>query len=488
MTKNLIERQRRLQAEQLKPAENPYQRLYGLRDNPFPFHALFVSSDPDPRKNGEIYDAELRRDEEKTFFERFVIPPTGDPPIPLGFVRLDPQAGGRGNGKSTFLHRLMVRLNTSDWMDWADPDDVRLSALAIHLLPQPKKHGSFFELIRLLFETLYTVELGAPHERRRLIRKIDGEIRATVLLDLLDEDQLSAVAERPGLTKELESRDGFSSLLTELGLTTDDVVEAARNRLEAISPTCLDNAFIAAFLNHGASIEASWVAWRNGGWVASDYRWKRSAAEWLTNGLVPVLVLAGYRRLYILLDEFEKIYVHQTGKKREEFLDLLRQVFYEQDSAAVRRQYFVTVLSIHPSIETYLKDHWARVGLHQLAPLSPGEIERISVELGKSNEPRLRHMLITYMDYFRPMDDPQRGKIYPFAKGALAPAMDKARLYPRDTLRYAHAILRKAASESIPAPIEKSYVEAFLASGQPLDEEEDDFTVLGKSRTNLTGD
>lgn len=488
MKKNIFARQRELQAALPAPIESPYLRLYGLRDNPFPSMALFRSSTNDPRANGAIYDKEFRLNEEKQFFDRFVLPQTGDMPLPIGFIRLDPQAGGRGNGKSTFLHHLMVRLNTGNWNDWPeDPEDARLSALAIHLLPEPKQHTSFFQLIRLVFETLYKTEIGAQ-ERKRLVRKVDGEIRAALLLDLLDEEQTEEMSERDAeeVTQDLESTSRFAELLKSFGCDLDGVSAAAEARLSAISSTCLDNDFIRAFLANGASIEAVWAAWNKTGWAVSDHRWKRWGAEWLTNGLVPVLVMAGYQRLYVLLDEFEKIYVHQTGKKREEFLDLLRQVFYEQDSAAVRRQYITTVLSIHPSIETYLKAHWARVGLDQLAPLAPGEIERISVALGSSTNERLKHLLITYLDHYRPEDDSHRGTGFPFAPGALNPMLEKARLYPRNTLRYAHAILRKAAEDAIPAPISKSYVEAFLSSEQAPQDEEDELDSLDPSAIDLT--
>jgi hypothetical protein len=485
--KNVFERQRELQAEQPKAAESPYQRLYGLRENPFPSQALFVAAaNADPRKNGAIYDTELRRDEEEKFFHRFVLPQNGDSPLPLGFLRLDPQAGGRGNGKSTFLHRIMTRLNASDWTGLADPDDPRLSVLAVHLLPQPKEHGSFFQLVRLMFETLDKAKVSASGHRR-LIRKVDGEIRAALLLDLLEEDQIKALSERQEVTEDLESRERFAGVLAEFGLTEEGLAEAAQVRLENISSTCLDNDFTRGFLEHGASLEALWATWRRNGWVASDYRWKRSGADWLTNGLVPALVLAGYRRLYVLLDEFEKIYIYQTSRKREEFLDLLRQVFYEQDSAAVRWQFFVTVLSIHPSIETYLKEHWTRVGLDQLAPLSREGIDQISVALGKSTTKRLNHLIVTYLDHYRPEDDPQHGEMYPFAPGALDEAFEAARLYPRGALRYAHFILSKAASDNIPAPIPKRYVKEFFeAHAGP--EDDDDVDATEGASINLTED
>ena len=64
--------------------------------------------------------------------------------------------------------------------------------------------------------------------------------------------------------------------------------------------------------------------------------------------------------------------------------------------------------------------------------------------------------------------------------------LEKARLYPRNALRYAHAILLKASRENIPAPIQKSYVEAILSGGQAPQDDEDELDSLDPSATDLT--
>jgi hypothetical protein len=478
---NVFTRQQKLKGAQVDTPESPYQTLYGLRENPFPSLALFTSSDTDPRQNGTIYDPEFRAQEEKLFFERFVLPPTGDRPLRLGFIRLEPQAGGRGNGKSTFLHRIMLRINKRDWRGWSqDAENPKLYGFAVHLLPGPRKHGNFFELIRLLFETI-----ARESEFLHLGRSLDREVRAALLLDLLSEEQIAMLASDKEVDQDLEGTARFEALLERNGVGLNQFQDNAAARLQAIWPSALDNAFIQEFLDQGVSFQGAWKEWERTGKASSDYHWKRSGAQWLVNGLVPVLVLAGYQRLYVLLDEFEKIYTYQTSRKREEFLDSLRQVFYEQDSAAVRRQYVTTLLSIHPSIDTFLASHWGRVGLEQFAPLAPDEIQRFSIELGRSNVKQLTHLLTTYMDYFRTEDDPRRGTLYPFASAAIEPAMDKARYYPRNTLRYAHLVLQSAAQQKTPAPIPRQYVEDFLEKMAPDFDDPEDSLALPVSETKL---
>lgn len=209
--------------------------------------------------------------------------------------------------------------------------------------------------------------------------------------------------------------------------------------------------------------------------LGSDYKWRKEGVEWLTNGLVPVMLVAGYRRLIILLDEFEKIYISQNARERDEFLDGLRQYFFERDSVAVKYQYITTVLTIHPSIYTYVGTNWRRVGLDNLAPLDVDRIQNVSVELGASGDDKLEHLLVTYLDYFRVnADDPNKGTVYPFSADALASAVEAARFYPRGTLWYAYELLQKAAKDEVSAPISREFVEEFIQGGVKPPQDEDD--------------
>lgn len=469
---NPFSRHQKLNATLSPTPENPYRALYGLRDNPFPALALYNAGD-DPRVNGEIYDAEFRAEEERQFFDLFVKRSTGDDPVRIGFLRLDPQAGGRGNGKSIFLHRMMMRLNARDWpAGQGDTDDPERSVLALHLLPSPRSQSSFHQLLRLVFETLCGEETDAG--RPRLVQQVDREIRSALLVHLLDAEALSELAQRPNLEEELTTGDGFPELLADAGIDAPRWRRAAEELLLRISPMSQGNQFVRDLVERDGSVERTWRAWRLHGRAGSDPLWRKHGSDWFANGLVPALMLAGYRRLYVLLDEFEKIYVHQTTRQREEFLDLFRQVFYERDSVAVRRKYVVSVLSIHPSIETYLQAHWQRVGLDGMAPIAPNEIARIAVTLGPATPRLTQHLLVTYMDHFRVPGDRHRGAAYPFESDALTHIMDKGRYYPRNTLRYAHLVLQHACAQQQPAPITGAFAKRFLDGTADLPDEDDE--------------
>ena len=82
--------------------------------------------------------------------------------------------------------------------------------------------------------------------------------------------------------------------------------------------------------------------------------------------------------------------------------------------------------------------------------------------------------------------DEHKGTVYPFEAAALEPALKAARLYPRGALWYAHAIIQKAAGESVNPPISRRFVENFVQTGQkPPVEEEDTIFELPSSATDL---
>lgn len=462
-----LARQKSLQT--VKPVEhqNAYQTLYSLRENPFPSLALFSPNVNDPRRNGEIYDPMFRQPEEKRFFEMFVQPPNDDRPTQLGFIRLDPQAGGRGNGKSAFLHRIMQRINQQDWENWpTNPDDPNLFCLSVHVLPEPKKQRRFWEFVLLTFETLFEQDLLA---------EVDRHMRASVLLSLLPEEALQAVSQRPSIeiNQALASEEAYSLLLEQYGFTLQGFMEAARKQVEKIQPT--SNAYLEHYYASQCSLETAWRNWREAGMLASAFQWRNNGVEWLTEGLAAILLAAGYQRLIILLDEFEKIYISQSGRERDEFLDGLRQYFYERPSIAAKYQFITMVLTIHPSIYTYVSNNWRRVGLDNMAPLDVDRIGQVSVELGASDVEKLTDLLVYYIDWFRiDPEDPRKGTVYPFSEEALTPIIDAARYYPRGTLWYAHRILQKAANDLEKAPIGLAYVEDFLTGGEKPPQEADD--------------
>lgn len=469
---NPFERLKLLQANQPHERRTAYQRLYGLRENPFPSIAQFNPTVDDPRRNGQIYDKAFREEEEKSFFQLFVQPPTGQQPPPLGFVTVDRQVGGRGHGTSSFLHHIQKRINQQEWEDWmSNPDEPSLFALGVHILPKARQHRHFWQISRLIFESLA--------EKKRFAA-IDVQFRAALLLGLLNEQQIARLAKRSAdeVTAILASRARFNDLLKEHQLTLAAFSEEAERQVRSLSPT-ISESFLYHFVAAGCELKGLWEMWQKEGMALNRYQWRKNGLEWLIDGLIPIILLAGYQRFYLLLDNFDKIYIYQNSREREHFLDTLRQTFYERNSTAVRHQFITTVLTTHPSIDRYLNNHWQRVGLHNLVSLEASHRASISIELGLSSVEKLNRLLTTYLDSFRLEEDAQLSKLYPFADNALQPALEAADFNPSNSLWFAHAILRKAATEEIPPPITRHFVEAFIHSGaRPPRTEEDSLFKL----------
>lgn len=440
-------------------AINGYETLYGLRENPFPAEPLFSPSETDPRRNGTIYDPEFHTAEEKRFFDLFVSPPTGSQPYRLGFVRVDAAAGARGNGKSMFLHRMMRRINQPDWPA-AYGDSSRLPcALAVHLVPDPKAILGFHQLIYLLFQTL---------ARTQQLDIIDGMLRAAVLYDLLNPSQRASLSTVPDnvLQERLRDDGEFRRILSDHSIQPSAFFAQAETAIRNHAGTTLDQDFLRRLREQDLSLRKLWLALDQLSWNT----WRTWGTSWLTDGLVPLLLSAGYERLYVLLDEFERIYRFQTGRRRDEFLMALRQTFFEGASAAVRTQFISCILTLHPSVDQYLAENWRIAGLEGISPLSASHVGTRAVTLGASEPAKLRHLLQTFLDFYRTDDarSQHTGTVYPFMADALDPVFDAAKRYPRDTLRLAYEILAAAVAQNQPAPLTKAWVHDVLPRARAI--------------------
>ncbi|MDM8550909.1 hypothetical protein QUF72_12550 [Desulfobacterales bacterium HSG2] len=456
-----------MQTKPFSTYQTPYQRLYGLRENPFPALAMFAPEARDPRRDGRIYDGNFHKAEKKEFFDLFVQPPSGDEPLKLGFVRVNAFAGSRGNGKSAFLHHIAECINKQR--------DSDLFALAVHVLPEPRNQRHFWQFIYLIFETL---------AEKELFSEIDMNFRVALLLRLLSEEQTSALSQIPGpeIRATLLSDNQFKDLLNKYGFTLYGFIEEAERQMKSVAGETFNKSFFSEFFSVNCSMVRLWNKWKEDGLASNSYQWRKLGTDLFTGGLAPVTIIAGYQRFYVLLDEFEKIYISQTNRERDEFLDSLRQYFYERDTAILRNKYITTVLTIHPSICVYLARNWHRVGLDGLAPLDPDRMAECSVELGESTPEKLSDMMNTYIDFFREKeDDPNFNTLYPFSEDALVPAILEARKYPGGTLCYANMILQKAAQKEIPPPIPRDFVETFIEEETGLFEDEDLFDLFVRS-------
>lgn len=212
---------------------------------------------------------------------------------------------------------------TNDGQDWegewvTNADDPNLFCLGVHVLPEPKKQKRIWE---------FSVWSSRPCPIK-LFAEIDKQLRAAMIINLLTEEQMTELGSLPveELNQSLSDVQGFSNLLTKYDITFSGFVDLVK--LPGKNSTWRKSLFATNFLENNCSLTAIWADWVNKGIAGNDYKWRKEGVEWLTNGIVPVMLVAGYRRLIILLDEFEKIYISQNARERDEFLDGLRQYFF----------------------------------------------------------------------------------------------------------------------------------------------------------------
>jgi hypothetical protein len=113
----------------------------------------------------------------------------------------------------------------------------------------------------------------------------------------------------------------------------------------------------------------------------------------------------------------------------------------------------------HPSPDTGVNSihsqAWSRSGLDQFAPMYK-ETETFTVELNELNADDSKRLLQVYLDHFR-TDPALEGHLDPFAADGLPRLARICNYHPRELLRQAHLILRRAATDGV-VRIDAKYV------------------------------
>ena len=137
--------------QSLEARGNPYER-FGLSQNPFPDSPVIVPDAGDPRLNGEIFQADLRQDEQEQF-ERLLILSSYQPePRSIAFLMDYATRRGRGIGKTAFLNYQRRRIMTDLGDDLTDGAYVLMAA---HLFPEGGgRTRKFWHFTRLIGESL----------------------------------------------------------------------------------------------------------------------------------------------------------------------------------------------------------------------------------------------------------------------------------------------------------------------------------------------
>lgn len=461
----------RVQKSKPEVQKNPYLALYGLLKNPFPTSPAIQPNSSDERSNGELYDPSIREQEEQEFDEKFFRAPPGDE-AKLGLLRYGGAPYARGQGKSAFLYHLSRKVHEARHEEGAD-------SLAVFLQPQLRPTKKFWQILRLTWKLLsQPVDDGFPVVQ---LEEVDLSLRAQALVRILDEDVVDSLTgmDKAAVDVLLSSP---SKIEEKLAVPWDRLTTEVDRLLQDTGAGTFDSKFQQVLQEANYELALTWDK-VVGRW--SDYLWRRDGTSVFLNGLSAAIVASGFSRLFIFLDEYEKIFLYQNSRNRSEFLDGLRNSVFDSDTVAARYGLLRVMLVIHPRVIDQVAGTWSRVGLDRFCPIVGPFADQRAVTLNELDEPHLRRLLIGYLDYFRQEHDPRSGSIYPFSEGAFDALITHSQGIAGYFLAYAHFILSSAMRKGSELVDEQVVQE--VASERSMEDLDQEVTVaLPPSEVDLT--
>lgn len=445
-------------------AENPYAR-FGLTQNPFPDSPTIVPDSSDPRRNGEIYRADLRATEEAQF-ERLLVPRPGQPePRPIALLMDYATRRGRGIGKTAFLNYQRRRI-LADLGDQLTGGTYVL--LAAHLIPEGGgRTRKFWQFTRLVAQALNAGNCIAWAIWR--LRAFSEQIPEEILAQVDPRD--------PGPTL------GNNQWLQEKGINVMFMLDPDVERV-------LIRAGVRENIAHSLARDgyASDVWERQFLARQSDYRWRREGHFLVFDDLVRLFRAAEIYRTLLLVDEVEKIVVPQNRQERRAFVDDLRRFFIDGPFQSVYTHFYGLLLTIHPYIQELWTPHWKAAGLDRVCAISGGAAQEYTIYFRPLDaEATAVPLVLAYLDYFRTLPD-QRGQLHPFDQEAVVEALGLSGGVPGPMLTLLRLVLERAVREGWET-IRADQVRAIYKSEIPSEPaEEYDLESLPPVRMDLLGE
>ncbi|GAB4547143.1 MAG: hypothetical protein Kow0063_41760 [Anaerolineae bacterium] len=404
-------------------AQNPYER-FGLRENPFPDLPTIVPESSDPRRNGEIYRADLRAAEEAQF-ERLLIPRAGQPePRSMALLMDYATRRGRGIGKTAFLNyqRRRIMLDLGDQLT-----DGAYVLLAAHLIPEGGgRTRKFWQFTRLVADSLNKGGCIAWAIWR--LRAFSGHIPDDVLAEVDFHDPGSTLGndqwlQEQGVNVMFTLNPSIERVLIQSGVREEIARSLARS---GNAPEVWEQQFLAR---------------------QSDYRWRREGHFLVFDDLVRLFRAAEIYQTLLLVDEVEKIVVPQSRQERRAFVDDLRRFFIDGPFQSVYTRFYNLLLTIHPYVQELWTPHWQAAGLDRVCAISGGAAQEYTIYFRPLDaQATAVPLVLAYLDYFR-LDSDQKGQLYPFDEEAVVEALRLSGGVPGPMLTLLRLVLEQAVRE-----------------------------------------
>jgi hypothetical protein len=443
-----------------EPPPDRYASL-GLRDNPFPYQPTLVPDSDDPRVNGTIYCKELHVDKADDFNAMLI--PTRDrrQALPVAFLMDSASRKGRGIGKSAFLKHQQREIMT-DLGDAASGGAAVLFATYIVPTPHPSCR-KFWEFCRLIFESMIHQNVLALALWR--LRALCGKIPENVLAEA-------------GTLDNFEDTIGNAGWLRSKGVDTWGLDEAVKSRLLSAG---VPNDFAFEVAYHGSSSDDLKTAWMK---PQKDSFWRREGGSLVFDWLVRTFRAAEFSRGLLLVDELEKIVMHQNLLERRAFVESLRYYLIDGSCQNARERFYGLLLTIHPLVQELLLAHWQAAGLDRLAPLNEPDAQQCTLYFPPLDKQKAVPLVKVYLDHFRRPEVDTEG-IAPFTEDAVVEALLKSSGVPGRTLNLLHRVVERAAERSL-RQIDKHLVDEVTAAAEPaIESEKEELPVLPRPQVNM---
>ncbi|OJV96063.1 MAG: hypothetical protein BGO39_03570 [Chloroflexi bacterium 54-19] len=421
----------------------------GLLDNPFPVDGIINPASPDPRVNGTIFEPGIRRGVILDFESKLLGVSNPEQRYRMGYLWAQgDQAFGRGVGKTAILLHLMRSINRN-WGETYFKGKFPVCALYVY----PPQNMNRLEYLAVL-AMCELVALG-------VINSAVTNLRYRVIMESnWPEDQVERVRNlRLEEGKKLLSNDWLISNGFDLKALEDLVIALlVSNNVEADFARAIAANDLLGYLK----------SMRKDGLLdfpppPRDLALYRKANNLFFTQTLRTLKIAGFKGVYLFVDDIENMIDKMGRRERETFTKELGYILLRGDYEAGISRFLTLVLTTHAAAAQRLSEAWGLAGLQSSLPMSldaPNSILVPLLDLNEAKEVVKRHLNHYRKDKSQPENPAEIFK--PFTEEAVELLVQQCNYHPREFLSKAHFTIERAKQEDSRTLIDKAFIEASL--------------------------
>jgi len=434
--------------EEVPPSENPYAK-FNLRDNPFPVDAILTPQSPDPRNNGTIFAATIRKEVIEAFEDKLIGKNSFDNRYRLGYLwAAGGMEYGRGVGKTALLKYFQRKIN-ADW--GASYFGHRTPACALYVAPPQIKDKPLEYVCLLALRNLQ--EIG-------VLDSIVLTLRWRVI------ERGSAGGNTVSMNDAIAKEGDYNLLLNDEWLAQNGVDLDRLN--EAVVGEMSTKGVNVNFARAAASrdIVTYLKAFRRDGQITIPHPPRDTLLVSMLKDLffnqgIRLLESGGFGGAYLFVDDIENIVDQPTRKYREIFAKDLGYIQFRMDYDAGIKRFLTIVLTTHDNAANKLSEAWNLAGLAASLPMSIDAPNSIKVTSPSPEE--MEEIFKVHLSYFR-LEGTSCGPLFPFQNEVVRRLAEVSRYHPRRTLARANRVIEAAKNKAEVIEISSDFIDEVIAT------------------------